>query len=373
MRFLARIFKAPERTDARHAVYNALRTACEKRGFATSKDCAALPFPHRTITWNIARWVEAGRFHREGRSHLYLNPDSDEPLDNSATADASPAPIIRKSTAELLAEIEGSRPPEEEPPDPRQQPVPEEHRRICPAVKLPEPPPEHLHDEVLAWHDLQQHVPASVVDLARREWEGALQRGISPALTHANLLKRIPLYLRERGFDELCRRYPRGSRAEFDRLVDELLAEAKSKPEFAGKSLPELTGVAVNHVLEVVSHHADQSLTPLTPPPAAPSTTIAPTPHSKSLDAYAAQIAGRKREVADETKFLRHEEADLHLLQSGKNRTRTYISINQAGASTFERAVDASCRGQHDEHNRKASGATSDTPGLVARMKSLFD
>ena len=85
------------------------------------------------------------------------------------------------------------------------------------------------------------------------------------------------------------------------------------------------------------------------------------------------QIAGRKREVADETKFLRHEEADLHLLQSGKNRTRTYISMNQAGASTFERAVDASCRGQHDEHNRKASGATSDTPGLVARMKSLFD
>jgi hypothetical protein len=91
---------------------------------------------------------------------------------------------------------------------------PEEHRRICP-LPSPEPTPEHLHDETLAWHDLEQHVPASAMDWARREWGLSLKHGIPPAYAHANILKQLPHHI----FREVKRCCPGFTREAFDAYV----------------------------------------------------------------------------------------------------------------------------------------------------------
>jgi hypothetical protein len=100
-------------------------------------------------------------------------------------------------------------------------------------------------------------------------------------------------------------------------------------------------------------------------------TRIAPAP-SHPGDEYAAQIAGKKREVVDPEAFQRIQENELRQLYEGKNRMRSHIRMDMSGASTHERAIVETNR-YAEAASKKKKENDGDAQSLLARMKSWFD
>jgi hypothetical protein len=277
-----------KRSDKIEQIADALTYACHVKGYAVPDDTANLPIARSTRYYLINKLVEQGRFEKRGLDYFLAPPPiEEEPAALEASKALSPETskvlggkaVVHMTTLEMLQKIG------EPPVGNRTEPV-----------TTAEP-------DNYSWDTLAKQVPPELAPAVKQEYDASLSAGnpLSNVFNHC-LRVFVPKLYKQRMHQQIREYATRYTMTEFE----EDLAR----------------GLTAEFILEEVKR-----LTAIKPQPS-----VSPPPQPPIHK-------GKVRETADNDAFLRGEMRDLQSLYAGKDRVRTFISMDQENAPSYEKTI----------------------------------